>query len=55
MIVDQQVAFYHLGRKEIFTGIILGKEGANYKITYFDGKDRFVAFVSPRNIIPFDS
>jgi hypothetical protein len=55
MVIDQQVAFYHISRREIFTGVILGKEGPNYKITYFDGKGRLVAFVAPKNIIPFDT
>jgi hypothetical protein len=55
MVIDQQVAFYHIGMKEIFTGTILGKEGNNFKVIYFNGKSRFVAFVSPKNIISFDS
>jgi hypothetical protein len=60
-----QAAFFHPGRKQIFTGTILGRENvpcgdgvktlSMFKIAYYDGKDKLVAFISPKNVIPFEA
>jgi len=56
--MQMQVAFYHIARKEFLTGTVLCREllkGINsYKISYTYGKDKLVAIVSPKNVIPFD-
>lgn len=53
-----QVAFYHIARREFLTGTVLCREllqGINfYKITYTYGKDKLVAIIPPKNVIPFD-
>lgn len=53
--MDKQVAFFHETLKEIFTGTIVGKEAGKVKIEYLKGKDRLVAFITPRNIIQFEN
>lgn len=53
MVKDQHVAFYHHIKKEIHTGIILGKEGDKYQISYVAGKEKLVAFIPVQFIIPF--
>lgn len=54
MGIDDQVAFYHEMRKDIFTGTIIGKEGTRFKISYFDGKNKVVAIVATTMIILLD-
>lgn len=66
MVEPRHAAFYHAIRKQIFTGTILGREnvpvncvdglkGVNmFKLSYFDGKQNLVAFVSPKNVIAFE-
>ena len=58
-------AFYHAQRKQIYTGVILGRENvpcgegvktlSMFKLAYFDGKENMVAFISPKNVIPFEA
>jgi hypothetical protein len=55
MGIDSQVAFYHNILKIVFTGIIIGKEGSLYKISYFNGKTKVVAMCAAAFIIPFDT
>jgi ribosomal protein L21E len=54
MNIDSQVAFYHEVRRSIFTGVIIGKEGTQYQISYQDGKGKKVTLVTPKQIIPLD-
>lgn len=53
--MGKHVAFYHETLKEIFTGTVVGKEAGKVKIEYLKGKDRLVAFITPKNIIQFES
>lgn len=53
--MDKQVAFFHETLKEIFTGTIVGKEAGKFKIEYIKGKDKLVAFITPKNVIPFEN
>lgn len=65
MTEPKHAAFYHGIRKQIFTGTILGRENvpcgegvktlSMFKLSYFDGKQSLVAFVSPKNVIVFEA
>jgi hypothetical protein len=52
---NTQVAFYHIQRKEPFTGTIIGRMGALIQISYMYGKDKLVYCTHPKYIIPFST
>lgn len=65
MSENRQAAFYHPMRKQIFTGTILGRENvpcgdgvktlSMFKLSYFDGKEKLVSFISPKHVITFEA
>lgn len=65
MTEPRYAAFYHSLRKQYFTGTILGRENvpcgegvktlSMFKLSYFDGKENLVAFISPKNVIAFEA
>ncbi len=62
---NRYAAFFHPLRKQVFTGTILGRENvpcgegvktlSMFKLSYFDGKENLVAFISPKNVIQFEA
>jgi hypothetical protein len=56
---DKTAAFYHPIKKQLYTGTIIGREMAQginmFKLSYVDGNQKLVAYVSPKNVIKFEN